>query len=101
MDGGRGNASSSVQFKHWNIFFKDIYRVSLEIVDKETGKVIKHRDLEQAIGGDTQNQNGGQGSGSQHQRIVGASLNINFRLKIHYQMKSDEEESTFGMNSPR
>ena len=66
LDGGRGTVSSTVQFKHWNIFFKDIYRVSIDIVDKETGKVISHRDLEQALSGDAQqHQNGANNSGAQ------------------------------------
>ena len=58
--------TSTVQFKHWNIFFKDIYRVSIDVVDKETGKVISHRELEQALSGEAQpNQNTGQLGGAQ------------------------------------
>lgn len=38
---GFGQSSdTSTQYKHWNIFFKDIFRVSIEIVDRETNKVI-------------------------------------------------------------
>ena len=41
--------SGSIVYKHWNIFFKDIYRVSLDIVDRETGKVISKAELERAL----------------------------------------------------
>lgn len=38
---GFGNSGdSNVQYKHWNVFFKDIFRVSIDIVDRETNKVI-------------------------------------------------------------
>jgi hypothetical protein len=44
--------SSNVYFEHWNIFFRDIYQVSLEMVDIETGKTISHRDLERTLAGE-------------------------------------------------
>ena len=34
------NIDSLSQYKHWNIFWKDIFKVSIDIVDRETNKVI-------------------------------------------------------------
>ena len=34
------NVDSLSQYKHWNIFWKDIFKVSIDIVDRETNKVI-------------------------------------------------------------
>ena len=52
LDGGNATMTGNVNYRHWNIFFKDIYRVSIDIVDRETGKIISHRDLERALSGE-------------------------------------------------
>merc|ERR1712060_196145 len=33
-------SASNIHYKHWNVFFKDVFSVSLEIVDRETNRVI-------------------------------------------------------------
>jgi hypothetical protein len=38
-------------YKHWNVFFKDIVRVSIDIVDKENR--ITNKDFERALGQET------------------------------------------------
>lgn len=40
------HSGSSVSYKHWNIFFKDIYKVLVEIFDRETNQKIDLKDLE-------------------------------------------------------
>lgn len=45
------NSDGVSQYKHWNIFFKDIYRVSIDIVDRETNKVISKQDIERDAAG--------------------------------------------------
>ena len=41
---------SSLSYKHWNIFFKDIYKVTIDIFDRETNQKIDLKDLEQLQG---------------------------------------------------
>ena len=52
LEGGSGSMAGSALYRNWNIFFKDIYRVSIDVVDRETGKIISHKDLERALAGD-------------------------------------------------
>jgi len=90
-------------FKHWNIFFKDIYRVSIDIVDRDTHKLITQHDLEQLLGAES--------LGARHSQTVAANspdgmvggaetserhLKIYFVLKIHYQVNEQDEEDVEG-----
>ena len=59
------------QYKHWNIFFKDIYRVSIDIVDRETNSIISQQDLERLLHNNAAIQSDRQ-------------LKIFFVLKIYY-----------------
>lgn len=40
--------SNGIVYKHWNVFFKDIFRVSVEIIDRES-QVIPKEDLERIL----------------------------------------------------
>ena len=42
---------ANAQYKHWNVFFKDIFRVSIDIIDRDTNKVISQQDLERMFAG--------------------------------------------------
>ena len=55
------NSASGLIYNHWNIFFKDIYKVTIEIFDRETNKKISLKDLEQVFGGTARVQTGVRG----------------------------------------
>ena len=42
------NMGSGVSYKHWNVFFKDIYKVTIDVFDRETDKKISLNDLAQS-----------------------------------------------------
>lgn len=42
-------ASNTTEYKHWNVFFKDIYRVTCDFVDVRTKKVIKEGQIKQML----------------------------------------------------
>ena len=109
-------ADASTQFKHWNIFFKDIFRVSIDIVDRETNKVITQQDLEKLLAGGGGGEQAAGGSRNAavppgtHNNVQGGAaqessdrnLKIYFVLKIHYQVtEQGEDESVFTSKNGR
>ena len=93
--------TNSIDYKHWNIFFKDIYRVSIDIVDRETNKIISQSDLErllhgggEAAQGSRNAANGARGGSS----VEGQDrqIKIYFILKIFYQLNEAESEEAEG-----
>jgi hypothetical protein len=72
--------SGSIVYRHWNILFKDIYRVSLDMVNRETGKILSKAELEHVF---TEQSNSSPGALSESRLM--------FVLRIHYQMEIDEE----------
>ena len=79
------------QYKHWNIFFKDIYRVNIDIVDRDTNVVISHQDLEHLLHGA-----GGAGQLRVSNDILNGQLKIYFVLKIYYQINDSDESGETG-----
>lgn len=43
---GAEQYDGNIVYRHWNIMFKDIYRVSLDMVNRETGKILTRLELE-------------------------------------------------------
>lgn len=101
-NGGAGFASKTIGadqnsvYKHWNVFFKDIYRVSFEIVDRETNKVISYHDLEQRVD-QSNNRDGARAAGgnfgNEGQQAADCQLKVYFVLKIYYQTKEESGSS--------
>lgn len=87
----KGNQSvftNSIAYRHWNILFKDIYRVSLDMLNRETGKFLQKAELERVF---MESQSLDDDSQSQDRRNLLLERNLMFVLRIHYQMEIDEE----------
>ena len=54
------------------MFFKDIYRVSIDIVDRDTNKVISQQDLERIFAGGEQNNQAQAAAGGRQEAANGA-----------------------------
>jgi hypothetical protein len=65
-------------YKHWNVFFKDIFRVGIVIIDREN-RVITKEDLEKMF------------SGGENQQFAPPDLKISFVLKLHYMTSEDPQ----------
>ena len=69
---GASTDQNKAQYKHWNVFFKDIYRVSIDIVDRDTNKVISQQDLERIFAGGEQNNQAQAAAGGRQEAANGA-----------------------------
>lgn len=41
--------STSASYKHWNVFFKDIYKVVIDIVDQRTEHILSKKEIDQVL----------------------------------------------------
>lgn len=80
MQSRGNNGGSSIYYRHWNVFFKDIYRVSVDFVSKETGKVIQPSEILEHL--TAENLSNLDELPDKQEKLV---------LKIHYQMQEGEQ----------
>jgi hypothetical protein len=100
------NQGSSLSYKHWNIFFKDIYKVTIDIFDRETNQKIDLKDLEQ-LQGNSQIINNGQPLNRRNSTNTVEQQNqalsdlherytkLYFVLKIYYQINDVDDAFSF------
>jgi len=41
--------TTSASYKHWNVFFKDIYKVVIDIVDKRTDHILSKSEMDEVF----------------------------------------------------
>ena len=90
-----------MSYTHWNVFFKDIYKVVIEVYARDTNKKISQKDLQDMTqpqratrGGSSAAADGNQQTPAQSDQQAKYSK-LYFVLRLYYQVKDLDETFSF------